>query len=82
MATVTAYWRPTSITEAVELLDRPDTVLIGGGTTFNERIRPRPRSVAVVDLQAAGLTGIRTMDGQRLGVGATTTLPHANRWPR
>ena len=72
MATVSAYWRPTEIEEALKLLSRPHAVALGGGTRINAAATARP--VEVVDLQALGLGGIERIDGRRLRIGGTTTL--------
>ena len=82
------YHRPTTLDQAMKLIVRTDprTYPLGGGTVLN---RPSPERFAVVDLQALGLnkihksgnnpsTGFRqaqpASSGQRLEIGATTTL--------
>lgn len=72
MATVSAYWRPNQVDEALELLSRPHAIAIGGGTRVNATATIHP--VEVVDLQALGLARIEPVDGGRLRIGATTTL--------
>jgi probable selenate reductase FAD-binding subunit len=72
MVTVTAYWRPTSITEALELLERPDAVVLAGGTRLDAD--PSDEQVEVVDLQALHLGGIRAGEGDALRIGAMVTL--------
>ena len=72
MATVSAYWRPASIAQALELLDRPGAVAMGGGTAINAS--PPGDPVEVVDLQALGLGAIEPAEGGRVVIGATTTL--------
>jgi CO/xanthine dehydrogenase FAD-binding subunit len=73
MAHVIGYHRPTSIEEALAALTAPGTpkLVIAGGTAVNAD--PIPDLVEVVDLQALGLGGV-DLDGDRLRVGATTTL--------
>jgi CO/xanthine dehydrogenase FAD-binding subunit len=64
-----AYHRPKSIDEALQLLARPDTAPLAGGTTlFAAETR-----VAVVDLQDLGLDEIQ-MEAEQLNVGAMTRL--------
>lgn len=72
MATVTAYWRPSSVAQAFELLARPGAVVLGGGTRLNAG--PTDTPVEVVDLQALHLDGIEPDAGDSLRVGATVTL--------
>lgn len=74
MATVTGYWRPTSLAHAFELLDRPGAVVMAGGTTLNAR--PSEGPVEVVDLQALELDTIaqRRQPRGAVVIGATTTL--------
>lgn len=69
---ITDYYRPETLTEALELLARAavDTVPLGGGTVLNQ---PAANPVAVVDLQALGLNTIE-MQGKKLELGATVTL--------
>ena len=63
--------KPTTIEEAVKLLQRPGTVALAGGT---ELIAGARRDVeAVVDLRALGLSYIREHNGA-IAIGATTTL--------
>ncbi len=72
MATVSAYWRPTEIDDALKLLSRPQAVALGGGTRVNAM--PTTYPVEVVDLQALGLGGIERIDHRKVRIGATTTL--------
>ena len=72
MATVSVYWRPSEIDDALKLLSRPRAIALGGGTRVNAMATADP--VEVVDLQALGLGGIERIDGRRLRIGATTTL--------
>ena len=67
---ITTYHRPTTLEEALALLARPDTRPLGGGTVLN---LPSADSFAVVDLQALGLEKIHKV-GEKLGIGATSTL--------
>lgn len=72
MATVTAYWRPMSIAQAFELLDRPGAVVLGGGTKLNAA--PTGGPVEVLDLQALHLDGVGPAAGGSLAIGAMATL--------
>lgn len=72
MATVTAYWRPSSVAQALELLERPGAVVLGGGTQLNAGRRDEP--VEVVDLQALHLDGIGADSGESVQIGAMVTL--------
>lgn len=72
MATVSAYWRPTEIDEALALLARPHAVAIGGGTRVIGT--PNPHPVEIVDLQALALDRIEPVEGRRVRIGATATL--------
>jgi len=69
---ITAYHRPQSLDEALELLSRasPATVPLGGGTVLSHH---RGEDIEVVDLQALGLNGISER-GKSLEVGAMVTL--------
>ncbi|HET6967862.1 MAG TPA: FAD binding domain-containing protein [Ornithinibacter sp.] len=71
--TTTAYWRPSSIAQALDLLERPGAVVLAGGTRLNGRPATAD-SVEVVDLQALDLDGLRPGAGDELTVGAMTTL--------
>jgi CO/xanthine dehydrogenase FAD-binding subunit len=66
---IETYHRPTTLDEALTLLGRPDTVVLGGGTT----LVPATRATVVVDLQALGLDDI-TLDGERAVIGAMVRL--------
>jgi probable selenate reductase FAD-binding subunit len=72
MATVTAYWRPSSVAQAFELLERPGAVVLGGGTQLNPS--PTRVGVEVVDLQALHLEGIEAGPGDTVRIGAMATL--------
>lgn len=72
MAMVAGYFRPSSLEEAVALLAEPNRVILAGGTVVNADAEPP--AVEVVDLQAVGLSGIRTEADGRVRLGAMTTL--------
>ena len=67
---ITAYHRPKTIPDALELLTKPDTLPLGGGTLLSQL---KTASVEVVDLQSLGLNTIQKK-GNNLEIGATTTL--------
>lgn len=71
MPLVTAYHRPTSVDEALSMLLEPHRVVLAGGTVLNAD--RAPSDLEVVDLQALGLAGVEA-DGERVRIGATTTL--------
>lgn len=73
MARVVGYHRPTSVDQALALLDAPGPprVLLAGGTVVNAASGIDP--IEVVDLQAVGLSGIAE-NGDGLRIGSTTTL--------
>lgn len=63
--------KPTTLADALKLLQQPNTVALAGGTQL---LASRRRDVhAVVDLSALGLAYIRERDGA-VAIGATTTL--------
>ncbi|MCI0398308.1 MAG: FAD binding domain-containing protein [Chloroflexi bacterium] len=64
-----AYYRPKTVEEALQLLARPDTVPLAGGTT----LLASHITAAVVDLQDLGLDQLRPELGQ-LVVGAMVRL--------
>jgi probable selenate reductase FAD-binding subunit len=71
MVTVSAYWRPGTLDDALDLAHRRGAVPIGGGTEVNAA--PSDGPVEIVDLQALGLDRIEpTPTGA--SVGATATL--------
>lgn len=72
MVTATAYWRPTDLPEALQLLTRPGAVVLAGGTRLNGDASAR--QVEVVDLQALDLGGFRPEQDDLLRIGAMTTL--------
>ena len=71
---MSSYARPGSLDEAFDLLDRPGAAVLAGGTDLAGQVDRGLREPSLlVDLQAAGLGGIRTEAGG-LEIGATTTL--------
>ena len=73
MALVGTYHRPSELSEALELLGRPDihTAPLGGGTVLNGRPASVPE--VLVDLQDLDLDRFER-DGSRLTIGAMATL--------
>lgn len=67
---ITAYHRPQTLEEALELLSRPNILPLGGGTLLS---KPTPDSVEVVDLQSLDLNVVKKQ-GNNLEIGATVTL--------
>lgn len=77
MPLVTAYHRPASLDEALDLLSAPKRVALGGGTTLNA---DRELSgLEAVDLQSLGLDGIAAAEGGWVRIGATVTLDAVRR---
>lgn len=72
MVTVMGYWRPQSIGQALELLDRPRAMVVGGGTKLHST--PTQAAVEVVDLQALRLDGIEPGERDALSIGSMATL--------
>lgn len=72
MLKVTAYERPTSLEAALAALEQSHSVLVGGGTRLSAGTGAEP--VVVVDLQAAGLGGVRPSGDDAVLIGAMTTL--------
>lgn len=77
---IKTYHRPTSLDDALTLLSQSDTIPLGGGTYLNA-LAFKNKDIAVVDLQALGLTHIHkhgnnpsTGSGQRLEIEACVTL--------
>ncbi|MCX7838475.1 MAG: FAD binding domain-containing protein [Anaerolineae bacterium] len=63
--------KPTTLADALKLLQQPNTIALAGGTQL---LADKRRDVrAVVDLSALGLTYIREHEGA-VAIGATTTL--------
>ena len=67
---ITAYHRPQTLEEALELLQRAEARPLGGGTLLSQAT---PEAIEVVDLQALELNDIQK-SGNTLSVGATSTL--------
>jgi CO/xanthine dehydrogenase FAD-binding subunit len=67
---ITDYFRPETLPEALELLKKPDTLPLGGGTLLSQL---RDDSVKAVDLQALGLNTLKKI-GNNFRIGATATL--------
>jgi CO/xanthine dehydrogenase FAD-binding subunit len=67
-----AYHRPDSLTQALELLEKPESVVLAGGTKLLADEAGLPVE-NVVDLQALGLNQIALRDNM-LVLGATCTL--------
>ena len=71
---MTAYARPDSVDEALELLTRDGAAVLAGGTDLAGQIdRGISAPTLLVDLQDAGLGGI-VVDGEGVRIGATATL--------
>lgn len=77
MPLVTAYHRPASLAEALDLLSSPQRVALAGGTTLNAD--REPCDLEAVDLQALGLDQVAAADGGRVRLGATATLDAVRR---
>lgn len=69
---ITEYHRPQTLAEALELLTRPDTLPLGGGTWLNSPAY-KDETISVVDLQSLGWKHIRK-HGHNLEVDACVTL--------
>jgi len=67
---ITMYHRPLTLDEALDLLRRPNTLPLGGGTMLS---RSTQQALEVVDLQELGLNSIQPR-GNDLEIGATATL--------
>ena len=71
---MSAYARPASVEQALELLTRDGAAVLAGGTDLAGQIdRGISAPALLVDLQDAGLAGIGP-DGDGLRIGAATTL--------
>ena len=77
MPLVTAYHRPASLGEALELLSSPKRTALAGGSTLNAD--RGPSDLEAVDLQALGLDVIAAAEGGRVRIGATATLDAVRR---
>ncbi|MGO8960072.1 MAG: FAD binding domain-containing protein [Streptosporangiaceae bacterium] len=71
MATVSAYWRPDTVENAIALLQRQGAVPVGGGTKVNAA--PGVEPVEIVDLQALGLDCVEPLPSG-VSIGALATL--------
>ena len=69
---IEAYFRPTDLAEALEILSRKDGkyLPLGGGVTLSSGV---DQAVSLVDLQLLGLNELR-QEGQFLQIGATAKL--------
>jgi CO/xanthine dehydrogenase FAD-binding subunit len=77
---ITAYHRPKTLDEALDLLANPNMMPLGGGTLLSHS---KSASAEVVDLQFLGLNTIKK-SGNSLEAGATTTLQQlleSEHWP-
>jgi len=72
MLKVSAYKRPANLEEALLELEREHSVVVGGGTRL--AAATGMEEVVVVDLQAAGLAGVRSNGEDAAVLGAATTL--------
>lgn len=72
MVTVSAYARPSTMDEALELLSWSGAVALAGGTRLHGDTSTR--RVEVVDLEALRLDGIRAEGDHGLRIGAMTRL--------
>jgi probable selenate reductase FAD-binding subunit len=71
---ITAYYRPTELAEAVRLLEDSNRRALGGGTALVPVARQsRTDGVELVDLQSLGLDAIE-VDGSRIRLGAMVRL--------
>ena len=77
MPLVTAYHRPASLDEALDLLSAPERVALGGGTTLNAD--REPSDLEAVDLQSLGLDAITATGDGWVRIGATATLDDIRR---
>jgi CO/xanthine dehydrogenase FAD-binding subunit len=70
MAKVKSYYRPESVAEVLQLLQRPSTTLLAGGTQLIARL---DEPVEVIDLQAVGLNEIE-VEADTITLGAMVRL--------
>ena len=77
MPLVTAYHRPSTLDEALDLLSSPGRVALGGGTTLNAD--REPSDLEAVDLQSLGLDAITATGDGQVRIGATATLDAVRR---
>jgi CO/xanthine dehydrogenase FAD-binding subunit len=71
MYQLVGYHRPETVQQAADLLADDARIVIAGGTSI--RHDGGASAVEVVDIQALGLSDVST-DGDRVRIGATTTL--------
>ncbi len=71
MAKLKAYHRPATVDEALQLLARPGTRILAGGTALVPQMAEADDDV--VDLQAVGLDSVEVA-GERLALGAMVRL--------
>ena len=74
---MTAYHRPSTLDEALDLLSSPGRVALGGGTTLNAD--REPSDLEAVDLQSLGLDAITATGDGQVRIGATATLDAVGR---
>ena len=74
---MTAYHRPSTLDEALDLLSSPGRVALGGGTTLNAD--REPSDLEAVDLQSLGLDAITATGDGQVRIGATATLDAVRR---
>jgi len=72
MTRISAYWRPSSIEEALTYLGRPGAMVIGGGTRLHAL--SGAELLEVVDLQDLGLAAIERLGPDAMVIGAMATL--------
>jgi putative selenate reductase FAD-binding subunit len=77
---ITQYFRPETLQQALELLARPNTIPLAGGTLINtpdfasnDPLQSQSSEITVVDLQGLGLNHIRK-HGNSLEIDACVTL--------
>jgi CO/xanthine dehydrogenase FAD-binding subunit len=75
MVTASKYWRPATMEQAFELLERPGAVVLAGGTRRGGDVSAeQAEQVEMVDLQALRLDDLRAEPGDVLRIGAMVTL--------
>src|SRR5215213_5319419 len=77
---ITAYHRPKTLDEALNLLTQPNRTPLGGGTLLSKTTTD---SVEAVDLQSVGLNVVKKI-GNNLEIGATVSLQQlleSEQWP-
>lgn len=82
--TLTAYYRPRSLSEAVDALRSSGGQILAGGTDFYPALGDRPVRTAVVDITAVPeIQTIETLPSEiRIGGGVTWTQVLATKLPR